>query len=61
MDIKNNSINFDINKVCRACLSEKGEMRSVFLPDEQTIGQTMKLSEMIMGLSSVQVIIYITH
>ncbi|KAK4879259.1 hypothetical protein RN001_007405 [Aquatica leii] len=45
---------FDISKICRACLTEKGEMRSVFLADE-SIGQTMRLSEMIMGFSSVQI------
>lgn len=57
MDNKNNSAQFDINKICRACLSEKSEMRSIFHPDE-TIGQAMILAEMIMGFSSVQVNIY---
>lgn len=57
MDNKNSSAQFDINKICRACLSEKGEMRSVFLADE-TIGQAMRLADMIMGFSTVQVNIY---
>lgn len=58
MDIKTNQMQqqtqFDVNKICRACLSEKGEMRSVFLVEE-SIGQTARLAEMIMGFSSVQV------
>lgn len=45
---------FDISKICRACLTEKGEMRSVFLTDEST-GHTMIIAEMISGISSVQV------
>lgn len=57
MDNKNNTAQFDINKICRACLSDKGEMRSVFLADE-TIGQAMRLADMIMGFSTVQVKIY---
>lgn len=57
MENKNSPAQFDINKICRACLSEKGEMRSVFLADE-TIGQAMRLAEMIMGFSAVQVIIH---
>lgn len=57
MDNKNNSAQFDLNKICRACLSERTEMRSIFHPDE-TIGQTTILAEMIMGFSSVQVNIY---
>lgn len=55
MDIKNDTDQFNINKICRACLTEKGEMRSIFLPDE-SIGQAMQLADMIMGFSTVQVI-----
>lgn len=51
MDAKNE---FDINKICRACLTQMGEMHSVFLADE-SIGQAMILAEMIMGFTSVQV------
>lgn len=56
MEVKNETQtnNFDINKICRACLTEKGEMRSVFMQDETT-GQAMILAEMLMGFSSVQV------
>lgn len=52
MEMKNE---FDINKICRACLTETGEMQSVFSADE-SIGQAMILAEMIMGFSNVQVI-----
>lgn len=51
MDVKNE---FDINKICRACLTEMGEMRSVFLADE-SIGQAMILADMMMGFTGVQV------
>lgn len=58
MDIKSASLQqqqqFDVSKICRACLTEKGEMRSVFLVDE-SIGQAIRLAEMIMGFSSIQV------
>ncbi|KAF5291845.1 hypothetical protein FQA39_LY14182 [Lamprigera yunnana] len=58
MDIKTEQMQhqqqFDISKICRTCLSEKGEMRSVFLDDEST-GQAMRLSEMIMGFSNIQI------
>lgn len=37
-------------------MTEKGEMRSVFVAEE-SIGQTMILAEMIMGFTSVQVIL----
>lgn len=47
-------IEFDVSKVCRACLTEKEEMRSVFMADE-SIGQQMHLAEMIMGFTNVQV------
>lgn len=52
---KNDSNQFDINKICRTCLRDKGEMRSVFLAEE-SIGQAVVLADMIMGFSTVQVI-----
>lgn len=55
MDIKNETDQFNINKICRACLTEKEEMRSIFLSDE-SIGQAMQLADMIMGFSTIQVI-----
>lgn len=55
MEVKHDSSQFDISKICRACLTEKEEMRSVFVADE-SIGQTMILADMIMGFTSVQVI-----
>lgn len=51
MDVKNE---FDINKICRACLTQMGEMRSVYLADE-SIGQAMILADMIMAFTNVQV------
>ncbi|KAJ8956839.1 hypothetical protein NQ318_014253 [Aromia moschata] len=54
MEVKVDSNVFDISKICRACLTEKGEMRSVFMQDEST-GQAMILAEMLMGFSSVQI------
>lgn len=56
MEVKLDTNIFDINKICRTCLTEKGEMRSVFMQDETT-GQAMILAEMLMGFSSVQVFI----
>lgn len=41
-------------KICRACLTEEGEMQSVFVPDEKT-GSHIHLAEMIMAYASVQV------
>lgn len=56
MDIKSESDQFNINKICRACLTEKEEMRSIFLSDE-SIGQAMQLADMIMEFTAVQVIL----
>lgn len=56
MEVKHDPNQFDISKICRACLTEKEEMRSVFVADE-SIGQAMILAEMIMGFTSVQVIL----
>lgn len=53
--VKHDPTPFDINKICRTCLRDKGEMRSVFLADE-SIGQAVVVAEMIMGFTSVQVI-----
>ncbi|KAJ8967812.1 hypothetical protein NQ314_002621 [Rhamnusium bicolor] len=54
MEVKVDPNVFDISKICRTCLTEKGEMRSVFMQDEST-GQAMILAEMLMGFSSVQI------
>lgn len=56
MEIKiDNDVNlFDVSKICRTCLTEKSDMRSLFMQDETT-GQTAILAEMLMGFSSVQV------
>lgn len=56
MEIKiDNDVNlFDVSKICRTCLTEKSDMRSVFMQDEST-GQSTILAEMLMGFSSVQV------
>lgn len=51
MDAKND---FDINKICRACLTQMGEMHSVFIADE-SVGQAMILADMMMEFTSVQV------
>ncbi|VEN49083.1 unnamed protein product, partial [Callosobruchus maculatus] len=54
MEIKiENNLLFDVSKICRVCLSEKEQMRSVFMQDEST-GQSMILAEMLMGFSAVQ-------
>lgn len=47
-----------VEKVCRTCLSEDGIMRSVFSVDE-SVGETVRLCEMLMSCASVQVIIII--
>lgn len=47
---------FDVSKICRLCLSEKGEMRSVFIVEE-SLGQAVRIADMIMDFTSVQVII----
>lgn len=52
--VKNDQNHFDINKICRTCLRDKGEMRSIFLAEE-SIGQAVVLAEMIMGFTSIQV------
>ncbi|VEN61635.1 unnamed protein product [Callosobruchus maculatus] len=55
MEIKiENNLLFDVSKICRVCLSEKEQMRSVFMQDEST-GQSMILAEMLMGFSAVQI------
>lgn len=53
--VKSDPNHFDVQKICRTCLREKGEMRSVFVADEST-GQAVIVAEMIMGFTSVQVI-----
>lgn len=53
--VKSDPNQFDINKICRTCLREKGEMRSVFVADE-SFGQAIILADMIMGFTNVQVI-----
>lgn len=45
---------FDVSKICRTCLTEKSDMRSVFMRDDST-GHSAILAEMLMGFSSVQV------
>ncbi|CAG9863341.1 unnamed protein product [Phyllotreta striolata] len=55
MDIKVDTVNlFDINKICRACLTDKGEMRSVFMQDD-TSGQPIIIAEMLMEFTSVEI------
>lgn len=44
-----------IEKMCRTCLSEDNDMRSVFSIDE-SIGETLRLFEMLMSCAAVQVI-----
>lgn len=55
MEIKiDNDVNlFDVNKICRTCLTDKTDMRPVFMQDDST-GPT-SLAEMLMGFTSVQV------
>ncbi|XP_045470208.1 zinc finger protein 2 homolog [Harmonia axyridis] len=57
MEVKSEaSAVFDVNNICRACLSDKGEMRSVFLTiDNPGTGRAMVIAEMMMGFCSVQV------
>ena len=43
-----------VNKICRTCLSEEGDMRSVYGADESS-GEPTKLHEMLMCCASVQV------
>lgn len=43
-----------LTKICRACLTEEGEMKSVFIPDERA-GTNLHLAEMIMAYASVQI------
>lgn len=43
-----------IEKMCRTCLSEDNDMRSVFSIDE-SIGETLRLFEMLMSCAAVQV------
>ncbi|KAF7287155.1 hypothetical protein GWI33_002526 [Rhynchophorus ferrugineus] len=55
-DIKPDAvIQIDLNKLCRTCLTENDEMRSVFVPDEST-GQNMTIADMLMNFTNVQVI-----
>ncbi|XP_071052389.1 gastrula zinc finger protein XlCGF57.1-like [Onthophagus taurus] len=54
MEVKSESSQFDMSKICRACLAEKEVMQSVFMPDE-SIGQTLPLAEMIMNFTNVQI------
>lgn len=46
-----------LTKICRACLTEEGEMKSVFVPDERA-GTNIHLAEMIMAYASIQVNVY---
>ncbi|KAJ8983778.1 hypothetical protein NQ317_000338 [Molorchus minor] len=43
-----------LDKICRTCLSTENDMRSIFSID-QSVGETMKLFEMLMSCASVQV------
>ncbi|CAG9813870.1 unnamed protein product [Phaedon cochleariae] len=55
MEVKIDSAGlFDISKICRACLTERQDMRSVFMQDEAT-GQSLILAEMIRDFSTVQI------
>lgn len=47
-------VQIDLNKLCRTCLTENGEMRSVFMPDDST-GHPMIIADMLMGFTNVQV------
>lgn len=59
MEVKiDESTLFDISKICRTCLTEKAEMRSIFMQDEST-GHSVILAEMLMGFASVQVCIFL--
>lgn len=54
-----NYTTIQIEKVCRTCLSEDGVMRSVFSTDE-SVGETLRLCEMLMSCTSVQVSDFLT-
>lgn len=47
-------IQIDLNKLCRTCLTENEQMRSVFVSDEST-GQNLTIADMLMNFTNVQV------
>lgn len=44
-----------IDKICRTCLSDNGDMKSIFSLDE-TLGENARIFEMLMSCASVQVL-----
>lgn len=44
-----------VDRVCRTCLSEEGDMQSVFIAENANLGDAMKLFEMLMSCASVEV------
>ncbi|XP_030765394.1 zinc finger protein 2 homolog [Sitophilus oryzae] len=54
-EIKTDTVaQIDLGKLCRTCLGENGEMRSVFMMEEAT-GQTMSMADMLMRFANVEV------
>ncbi|CAG9766011.1 unnamed protein product [Ceutorhynchus assimilis] len=47
-------VQIDLNKLCRACLNESSEMRSIFLPDSST-GESLVIADMLMDFANIQV------
>lgn len=47
--------NIQTDKICRTCLSEDTNMRSVFSVEDNSVGETTRLFEMLMSCAAVQV------
>ncbi|CAH0557987.1 unnamed protein product [Brassicogethes aeneus] len=53
MEVKLDPV-FDASKICRTCLNEKNEMRSLFFQDD-SIGHSLALADMLMQMATLQI------
>ncbi|XP_050310522.1 zinc finger protein ZFP2-like [Anthonomus grandis grandis] len=53
--IKAEVVHIDINKLCRTCLNESNDMRSIFLPESSTGGNDILIADMLMNFTKIQI------
>lgn len=53
-EVKPELVQIDLNKLCRACLSENSDMRNIFLPDAST-GEDLVIADMLTNFTNIEV------
>ncbi|XP_066260473.1 zinc finger protein 25-like [Euwallacea similis] len=53
-EVKPEEVQFELNKLCRTCLTENSDMRSIFLPDSST-GEALVIANMLMDFTNIQI------